>query len=128
MLGLKTRARLFGVAVSGVAAAVVLAAPGATADITNGKVTVAGNTHIVGQTYAVSATALIPGTSVRFIDRKTGSNTDFTEIGIATADPNLVATINWTPTATGSRTVIAQQLNLSGGVYSTIGWVQVPVS
>ncbi|MGK8485304.1 hypothetical protein [Nocardia asiatica] len=128
MFGLETRTRLLGVAAGGVAAAVVLAAPGASADITNGKVTVAGNTHVVGQTYAVSATAIIGGTSVRFIDRKTGSNTDITEIGVAPAGPNLVATINWTPTAAGSRTVIAEQLNFSGGVYSVIGWVEVPVS
>ncbi|WP_405180917.1 hypothetical protein OG225_06935 [Nocardia sp. NBC_01377] len=82
----------------------------------------------MGQTYAVSATALLAGTSVRFIDRKTGSNADITEIGIAPVGPNLVATIDWTPTATGSRSVIAEQLNFSGGVYSVIGSVVVPVS
>lgn len=58
----------------------------------------------------------------------TGSNTAITEIGIAPVGSNLVATINWTPTAAGSRTVIAEQLNFSGGVYSVIGSVEVPVS
>ncbi|MGK8522265.1 hypothetical protein ACRS6B_12225 [Nocardia asteroides] len=67
MSGFELRTRSFGAAVSGVAVAVVLAAPGASADITNGNVTVAGNTHVVGQTYAVSAKAIIGGTSVRFM-------------------------------------------------------------
>ncbi|MEV0298330.1 hypothetical protein [Nocardia sp. NPDC050710] len=110
------------------AAAVVLAAPGASADLTNGNVTVAGDTHVAGQTYTVSAKAIIGGTSVRFIDRKTRSNIDITEIGIAPAGPDLIARISRTPAVTGSRTVIAEQLNFSGGVYSVIGWVEVPVS
>ncbi|MFC6011233.1 Ig-like domain-containing protein [Nocardia lasii] len=93
----------FGVsAFTAVAAAVVLAAPQASALVQG--VTVSGSAHTVGTSYTVTADV----TSTSFLFKVT-----FTDNGTQIGDPvsvsNGKATITWTPTTAGSHEIKAVQ-------------------
>ncbi|MFE2958617.1 hypothetical protein [Nocardia tengchongensis] len=126
-----TRIRRAGIGITGFAmvAAMMIGAPSASADLSGNSVTVASNSHYANQTYTITAdvSSVASCWMVWFYDGNTaiippGENAP----GVLTK--NNAASVQWTPTTTGTHTITAVAMANNGGQNVGLGPVNVQVT
>ncbi|MDR7170483.1 opacity protein-like surface antigen [Nocardia kruczakiae] len=125
---LSHRARINLGALAAAAAAVVLVAPSAAADVASNGLTAVGSSFHIYSTYTVNAFSAFPGYTATLTQR-TNPGGEVT-IGTATATGSIGganASFQWTPNGTGTFTLYAIITDTSGGWVSQDGPIYVNV-
>ncbi|MGW4124230.1 hypothetical protein [Nocardia sp. NPDC004711] len=111
-----TRIRRAGIGVTGFAAmaAVIAGAPAASADLSSNSISVAGNSHYVSQPYTLTADAsAVPGCWMVWFYDTDKAITPPGQDSPGVLPKNGAATVQWTPTTTGTHHITAVAMLVS---------------